>query len=67
MNRIFEIIKNLDIFGRPLHFNFEKQWNTHDTSTGGIFTSLMCLLTMIYTILLFNIMVNHSQNTTTTL
>ena len=67
MIRMLEIIKNFDVFGRPLHFNFNKQWNTYDTKTGGIFTSLMCLLTLIYTVLLFNIMATHSQNITSTL
>ena len=60
MNRILEIIKNFDIFGRPLHFNFDKQWNTHDTSVGGILTGVMFVFTLIYTGLLFSIMVNHS-------
>ena len=67
MNRILDIIKKFDIFGRPLHFNFDKQWNTHDTRIGGFFTCLMLFFTLIYTGLLFSIMVNYSQNTTRTM
>ena len=67
MHRISNIIKTFDIFGRPLHLNFNKQWNTHDTSLGGISTGIMIVFTLIYTGVLINIMINYSQNTTRTL
>jgi hypothetical protein len=60
MNRLFNVIKNFDIFGRPLHLNFDKQWNTHDTSIGGFFTFIMFSFTIVYTGILFNIMISYS-------
>ena len=60
MYRINNFIKTFDIFGRPLHLNFNKQWNTHDTSFGGILTGTMIIFTLIYTGVLFNIMVSYS-------
>ena len=60
-------MKNIDIFGRPLHLNFDKRWNTHDTSLGGISTAILFIFTVSYMGLLLNIMVSYSQNTTYTI
>ena len=60
MIRVLDIIKLLDIFGRPLNLNFDKKWNTFNTSLGGICTGFMVVFSIIYTGLLFNIMINHS-------
>ena len=67
MMRVLEIIRNFDIFGRPLNLNFDKKWNSYDTNVGGVFTGMMVIFTFIYTGILFNIMVNHNQNTTSSL
>ena len=67
MIRVLDIIKTFDIFGRPLNLNFDKKWNTYDTSIGGILTGFMVLFSLIYTGLLFNVMLTHGQNTTSTL
>ena len=60
MIRVLEIIRNFDVFGRPINLNFDKKWNTYDTNIGGVFTGLMVIFTFIYTCSLFDIMVNHS-------
>jgi len=67
MLRITDLAKNIDIFGRPLHLNFDKRWNTRDTSLGGISTAILFIFTISYMGLLFNIMVSYSQNTTSTI
>jgi hypothetical protein len=60
MMRVLEIIRNFDIFGRPLNLNFDKKWNSYDTNIGGAFTGMMVIFTLIYTGMLFDIMVTHS-------
>ena len=60
MFKIVDFIKNFDIFGKPLLLNFDKRWNTHDTSLGGVSTFILLIFTMTYTVLLFNIMENYS-------
>ena len=60
MFKIVDFIKNFDIFGKPLLLNFDKRWNTHDTSLGGVSTFILLIFTMTYTGLLFNIMENYS-------
>ena len=60
MFKIVEIIKNFDIFGRPLLLNFDKRWNTHDTTLGGVSTIILIVYSLIYSGILFNIMENYS-------
>ena len=60
MLKIRDCLRGLDIFGRPLHLNFDRQWNTHDTTFGGVLTGVMFVFTLIYTSILFNIMLTYS-------
>ena len=40
------IIKDFDIFGKPISFKFDKEWDTHKTKSGGFITILIiiCLI-----------------------
>ena len=48
-------IKNLDIFGHKVDFNFDKKGSTHNTKAGGfctIFYFTVCLVLMINNLLI---------------
>ena len=67
MRKVGQLCKSLDVFGKPLFLNFDKQWNTHDTKFGGITTFTLFIFILIYTAICFNIMQNYSQDTMKTI
>ena len=56
--RLKNILKNIDMFGRPITFNFEKEGDFFNTVTGGIVSIIfICFITSVsvkQAIVLFN-------------
>ena len=63
MRKLRNLIKDFDLFGKPLFLNFDKQWNTHDTIFGGCNTLIFLSFIIAYSGLLINVMVNSAQDT----
>ena len=61
------IIKEQDIFGHQIAFNFDKQGSSHKTSIGGIVSILIKVLMLIYVFILLKRMFLLEQNRNSTL
>ena len=60
MKKFKNLIKHIDLFGKPLFLNFDKNWNTFDTFCGGCSALALIILSIVYTGLLINVMVNNA-------
>jgi hypothetical protein len=60
-NSFSRFVKNFDIFGYPVHLNFDKKGNTHQTVCGGLTSYLWFIFITITIIVQFIVMCTNSQ------
>jgi hypothetical protein len=60
MKKFKNLIKHIDLFGKPLFLNFDKRWNTFDTFCGGCSALILVIFLIAYAGLLINVMLNNA-------
>ena len=70
-NGMSNVIKNIDMFGHPIEFNFNKRGTKHNTIVGGFVSIFIRSFLLFYVIYIFSKMfsygVNIERNSTFTL
>ena len=62
MKKVFKTIRNQDVFGYKMTFNFNKQGRDHKTLCGGLMSCLMKLMVTWYVIYKLIILINKGQS-----
>ena len=55
-------VKDKDLFGHQVAFNFNRQGETFKTSCGGILSILIMVLLSIYAVMRYSKMINRDDN-----
>ena len=61
-NRLYNLIKMSDMFGKEVNLNFDKKGEYHNTIIGGLFSILLRIIMIIYGSMRVNVMVNNLED-----
>ena len=61
-NRLYNLIKMSDMFGKEVNLNFDKKGEYHNTIIGGLFSILLRIIMIIYGSMRVNVMFNNLED-----